>query len=121
MVSNDYIRGLFDGEGCVLLQDIQPHQKPRVQITNTCLELLLKVKDALVRQGYHPLLYHRKDLHFPLNHERHDLVLRRWAEVIRFYQDIGTEHPDKKPIFDKIIVADQIRPHCYGARGRHGT
>lgn len=115
MVSNDYIRGVFDGEGYIGLVDEGTHFKPRLAITNSSLAILIPIREALTSQGYHPLLYQRKPRHI------FDLVLRRWDEIVRFYNEIGTLHPKKKAIFEKLIWEDVLRPHCFGARGKRAT
>ena len=44
-INRDYIRGLFDGEGCVYLRPFQ--HSVQVTISNTNLEILEKIKEVL--------------------------------------------------------------------------
>ena len=100
-----YIRGFFDGEGSVGLFHCGKKRpeavRPRLELSNTCLIILKEIYDFLVDEGYHPSITSyahivgRKTIHYRLS-------LKRWREIIKFADEIGTNHPDKQARFAAI-------------------
>ncbi len=113
MVSNDYIRGFFDGEGSVALYKTRGNLHPYLRITNTAILPLLQIKESLVSQGFHPTLVIRKP---PINKrwkQVYTLQLLRWEEVVRFYHVISTGLLKHQATFEEIEALNRVRRHHF--------
>lgn len=99
-MDRNYIRGFFDGEGTVGLYTRgfnEHHQalQPRIALANNCIPILEAISEFLKHEGYHPTIKRNSGQCYTLN-------LRRWNDILRFIDEIGTNHPDKQSIFDKV-------------------
>jgi intein-encoded DNA endonuclease-like protein len=121
MINEDYIRGFFDGEGSVLFSKQRSYYRVRVQVSNTCLSILEAVYEFLTTKGYHvslvPWKIHPNKKHMPL----WELYISRWDDVVRFYQEIGTDHPNKRAKFEAIMAYNKTRKLRYPTGGKQAA
>jgi len=124
MVDASYIRGFFDGEGCISCSDRLRKGKRvgdspyrvfycHLDFTNTSLSLLLSIRDWLQGQGYHPRLRKQPRPDKPDATPYYILSLHRPDEIVRFFEEIGTNHPDKRARLEE--VKSYYRMHRRGA------
>ena len=97
IINNDYLRGLFDGEGCVNFSVSRGYRQPRIQITNTSLPLLQEIKAYFITQGYkHAYLGRKNPNSHPPRKPCYDLVLRSKHDVVKFINEVGANIPSKQ-------------------------
>ncbi|MBA7691955.1 hypothetical protein ES703_100511 [subsurface metagenome] len=110
LVNNDYIRGLFDGEGTARLAKDRRrrHCQPRIQITNICLPVLQEVKQCLLSQGYKHVYLGRKNTNANPLHYRpcYDIIISSRADCLKFVEEIGANIPSK------LAKLKEIEAHC---------
>lgn len=111
MIDKEYIKGFFDGEGTVGLytQGSRTHHRalcPELRIFNTCLPVILTIKEFFDKNGYHCFI---KERNLQSRKTMYELCLKRWGDILRFINTIGTNHPDKQAIFERIEAQDIIR------------
>jgi len=120
MIDASYVRGFFDGEGCVSYSERLRRGKRvgdspfwgvycHLDFTNTSLSLLLSIRDWLQEQGYHPKLRKCPRSDRPDETPYYILSLHRPDEIIRFFEEIGTNHPDKRAKFEEVKSHYRIR------------
>lgn len=97
MVSNDYVRGIFDGEGCIFFNGTMPSREGRntltVMITMTDFDVLYAVAEALNVQGIRTKLRIRPRTEITkkgtVAKTIGNLYVRDRDSILRFYELIG--------------------------------
>jgi len=97
-----YLRGIYDSEGSVIVQEIYSSNAPvldcRIVLYNSDLTLLLFVQDLLREQGYSSKLYKVYDNvgyakfpngFFPRKSAEYALAIMKIKDIMRFADEIG--------------------------------
>lgn len=121
MVNEDYIRGFFDGDGCVHLHRGERGLVPVVHLSNSSLGLLEKIAQWLKAKDFHPHVKVARRTPGKGKEVYYYLALQRWQEIIRFGKEIGTEMPEKAVIFQEIELANDLRLRRFPRGGKGAT
>ncbi len=95
-----YLRGMFDGEGCITKQG-------KVIFSNTNKDLIDIIERYLIELGFH--LYIKKEKkRNPHWKPCYRLFICARDEVMKFYEIIGTDVEGKKERFEKLLAEVNI-------------
>jgi intein/homing endonuclease len=93
----EYIRGLFDGDGTIVLRIDGKRIVPRIKIVMKHEELAQRIKALLHRIGIYSRIQHESGK----GHQWCVLDVARRESVSRFSQIVGSNHPKKRSRMDR--------------------
>lgn len=112
-----FLRGVFDGDGGVRVEDVDSYSQRTGKITlaNNNLNFLREVKQLLLRFGI------ETNRIITTEHEGGDghsfrLAIRKLGSIIKFYEEIGFDHPKRKEKLEEFVegLEKGSENKCYG-------
>lgn len=100
-ITNDYLRGFFDGEGHISAHEYGSSYRINWEITNTCLPLMNSIFNYLQENGYHPKIRYcepRKSTYKPYVR----ILMSGFEDIERWFLNIGSCHPLKLSEWEKM-------------------
>lgn len=92
-----FLRGYFDGDGTTYYKKKinMPGHYTDIRLYSVNYTTAKRIHQMLLKLGIHSKIFTRKPLYI--------VSLKSLASKLKFIKEVGTNHPNKKKIFDKIV------------------
>jgi hypothetical protein len=105
LINNDYVRGYFDAHGRIWCRSKNRHTPQWcIEFEDRDADQIKRVYDYLVQKGYIVHSQSYVDLGALGESKRNRVQIGHSHEVKRFIEEIGSERPEWKERFAKIIT-----------------